>query len=40
MRRVLANKAVVVIVDVVIRACVKNSVVLVVCAASKALYLL
>jgi hypothetical protein len=39
-RRVPADKAVVVIADVVVRARVKNSAVLVVCAASKALCLL
>jgi hypothetical protein len=39
-QRVLANKAVIVIVDVVICAYIKNSAVLVVYAASKTLYLL
>jgi hypothetical protein len=39
-QRVLANKVVIVIADVVIRAYVKNSAVLIVCAASKALCLL
>jgi hypothetical protein len=39
-QRVLANKAVIVIADIIISACVKDSAVLVVSAASKALRLL
>jgi hypothetical protein len=39
-QRVLANKVVVVIADVIISACIKDSAVLVVSAASKALRLL
>jgi hypothetical protein len=39
-QRVLANKIVTVIVDIIISACIKDSAVLVVGAASKALYLL
>jgi hypothetical protein len=40
MQRVLANKTVIVVADVIISACVKDSAVLVVSAASKALRLL
>jgi hypothetical protein len=39
-QRVLANKVVIVIADIIISACVKDSAVLVVSAASKKLYLL
>jgi hypothetical protein len=39
-QRVLANKIVIVIVDIIISAYIKNSAVFIVSAASKALYLL